>query len=559
MIENVQLGVVLLCHANLNMAARMARVWVSGGARVAVHIDAKASSAEVQEMQEYLSDIAESIRYSRRHKCEWGQFSLVEATQDAATLLLETWPELTHVYLASGSCLPLRPIRELADYLAVDPERNYIESVDINEVNWVVGGLNEERFSLYFPVDWRKHRKLFDRLVNIQRRFGIKRKLPQGISPHIGSQWWCLTSNTLLAILNDPRRQEYDRFFRKAWIPDECYFQTLVRHHSSKVESQSLTLAKFDHHGRPYMAYDDHLRALEESRGFVARKIWPGATALLNHFPLPEEEISALDAPQAGRIDRLIGQRVQRQFLGRPGLYMQSRFPMKDAENGKTSSPYAVFQGLTDIFEGFEDWLAEHLPGATVHGHLLGPEKAEFSGRGKIGPGALSSSAAIRDRDPQGFLTSLIRISDKMQVFQFSPRDNQDLNWFMATDPNAHIIAVTGAWNITLLQSGMPFDDVRRITALLQRTELLQKEILNSVWTKARVHLWDLSTFISRPHALLERTLLEIDRNAKTVTELPKLRDMTGLPEHLHRLHNSGLHTQLIREFQALNMSQKGT
>lgn len=552
------LGVVLLCHTDLAMTAHMARVWVNGGAKLVIHIDSKTSSSEVTHMKELLSDLADKIRYSRRHRCQWGRFSLVEATQDAATMLLETWPETTHVYLASGSCLPLRPVQELIAYLGDDPERDYIESVDVNEVNWVVGGLNEERFTLYFPVDWRSHRKMFDRLVTWQRRLGIKRKLPMGLSAHMGSQWWCLTATTLRAILQDPRRTEFDRFFKKVWIPDECYFQTLVRRHSSKIKSQSLTLAKFDHHGRPYLAYDDHIRALEESRGFVARKIWPGAKALLDYFPRPENESKLLDAPKPGRIDRLIGLTVQRHVLGRPGLYMQSRYPKKDSENGKTSAPYALFQGLSDVFVDFEEWLAEHLPNTDVHGHLLGPEQVEFVDRVKIGPGALPSSTAVRDHDPLGFLTSLIRITDKMQVFQFSPRDNQELNQFIATDSNAHMVVVTGAWNLTLLRSEMPFDDVRRITAWLQRTELQQLSILNSVFVKSRTHVWDLSTFISRPQALLERALFEIDRNAKPVTDLPKMRDLTGLPEHLHRLHNSGLHTQLIREFPSLDISQKG-
>ena len=48
---------------------------------------------------------------------------------------------------------------------------------------------------------------------------------------------------------------------------------------------------------------------------------------------------------------------VRRRLLGRPGLYMQSRFPRKDAENGKTSAPYAVFQGFSDVFPDFETWL----------------------------------------------------------------------------------------------------------------------------------------------------------------------------------------------------------
>ncbi|MFN3277397.1 MAG: beta-1,6-N-acetylglucosaminyltransferase [Paracoccus hibiscisoli] len=539
----VQLGVVLLCHARLDVAARMARIWVEGGARVAIHVDSKASARSVARMRDALSDLP-GIVFSRRHTCDWGRFSLVRATQDAAHLLLERFPEVTHVYLASGSCLPLRPVRDLAAFLALDPACDHIESVNALDVGWTVGGLNEERFTLFYPLDWRKQRWLFDRLTSLQRSLGIRRRLPKGLSPHLGSQWWCLTTATLRAILEDPRRVEFDRFFRLTWIPDESYFQTLARRHAIRIESHSLTLAKFDHNGRPYQLYDDHALMLEESRCFVARKVWPKATELLAHFPRPPGPQPDLSPPQPQRIERLINRTVRRRLLGRPGLYMQSRFPRKDAENGKTSAPYAVFQGFSDIFPEFEGWLAGLLD-ADVHGHLLGPEMVEFAGRPEIGPGAISSNTLIRDRDPHGFLTALIRITTRMQVFQFSPRDNQRLNWFIATDPNAHIHVVTGAWMLPLLESDMPFDDIRRVTALLQRAEIAQMDVLNSVWVKARVHVHELTDFLARPQEMLFQSLHHLPLQAGPPTDMPRMRDLEGLADLLRRLKNSGLRPRL--------------
>ena len=57
-VRRVRLGVVLLCHARLDVAAHMARIWVQGGARVAIHVDAKASARSVARMQVELSDLA---------------------------------------------------------------------------------------------------------------------------------------------------------------------------------------------------------------------------------------------------------------------------------------------------------------------------------------------------------------------------------------------------------------------------------------------------------------------------------------------------------------------
>lgn len=542
----VRLGVVMLCHADLDLAARLARIWSDGGARVAIHVDARVGARRMAHLRTMLEDCRDIV-FSTRHRCSWGRFSLVRATQDAAALLLERYPDTTHVYLASGACLPLRPIADLVAYLDADPGRDHIESVSAHDVGWTVGGLNEERFTLFFPFDWKRRRWLFDRFVDWQRRRGIRRRMPAGLSPHLGSQWWCLTATTLRAILNDPRRAEFDRFFRLAWIPDESYFQTLVRRHSTRVESWSLTMAKFDHTGRPYALYDDHAGILADSRCFVARKIWPGAAGLLAHFPPAQDGPPQVDPPQPARIARVINQTVRRRVLGRPGLYMQSRFPRKDAENGKTSAPYAVLQGLTDIVPGFEDWLQRHLTGQ-VHGHLLAPDQVEFAGRPQTGPGAISANPLVRDHDPQGFLTSLIRITDRMQVFQFSSRDNQALNWFMATDPNAHILVVTGAWKLPILHSGMPFDDMRRIFAHLQRVELEQLDVLNSVWVRARLSQYDLGEFLLNARPILQDFLLQIDPHSRPILSMPPMRDLTGLDGMLRRLRNSGLRPRLTGE-----------
>lgn len=531
----VELGVVMLCHADLDLAAHLARVWSQGGARVAIHLDAKVARPAADRMRQALADL-DGVIFTPRHRCDWGRFSLVRATQAAAATLMDRFPELTHVYLASGSCLPLRPVNELRTYLGQDPERDHIESVTAREVGWTVGGLNEERFTLWFPFDWRKQRWLFDRFVQWQRRHSVSRSFPEGIAPHLGSQWWCLTTRTLRAILDDPRRQEFDRYFRLSWIPDESYFQTLVRRHSSRIESRSLTLARFDHKGRPYQLYDDHADLLGQSGCFVARKIWAGSTGLLQRFP----EAKGAAEPSAKPVTRMFDRVVQRRQNGRPGLYMQSRYPRKDAENGKTSAPYAVFQGFSDVFPEFEAWLARHVR-ANVHGHLFSPDSIEFEGRVAIGPGAFPDNAALRDHDAQGFLTSLIRRSGRTQMFQFSPRDNQVLNWFIATDPNARLFIVTGAWVLPLLNSDMPFDDVRRVFARLQHAESEQLDVLNSIWVKARVTILDLPEFLADPKPVIAQAIAGLDPQARMPGALPDMRDMTGLPQLLRRLRNSGL------------------
>ena len=230
-------GIILLVHTAFERAEQVIRHWVQGDCPVVVHVDTNVPDRVFDEFKGKFDD-DRMVRFSTRHRCEWGTWGMVSATQDAAELLLTKYPEVRHAYLASGACLPLRPVEELRSYLDGRPRTDFIESATTADVPWTVGGLDHERFTLRFPFSWKNQRRLFDGYVALQRAVGFRRKIPVGLVPHMGSQWWCLTRQTLSAILQDPDRKAYDTYFKRVWIPDESYFQTLVRLYSQNIESR---------------------------------------------------------------------------------------------------------------------------------------------------------------------------------------------------------------------------------------------------------------------------------------------------------------------------------
>ncbi|MFX0546074.1 beta-1,6-N-acetylglucosaminyltransferase [Roseovarius sp. S1116L3] len=546
----MSVGIVMLVHTALGRAEQVARHWSAVGCPLVIHVDVSVPAKTFRSFQSALADLPD-VRFSTRHRCEWGTWGLVAASQSAAELMLEEFPQVRHVYLASGSCLPLRPVQELIDYLAARPHTDFIESATTADVPWTIGGLDAERFTLRFPFSWRRHRYLFDRYVALQRKLGMKRRIPGGIVPHMGSQWWCLTRQTLSAILTDPERPTYDRYFSKVWIPDESYFQTLARQYSRQIESRSLTLSKFDYQGKPHIFYDDHLQLLRRSDCFVVRKIWPRANRLYDAFLTDEAGAMKRTEPNPGKIDRIFSKAVERRTRGRPGLYMQSRFPVETRENGLTSAKYSVFHGFAELFENFEPWLAR-ATGARVHGHLYAPERAEFGEGATVINGALCDSAALRDYNPHAFLASLIwNTRGEHQCFQFSPRDNQKINWHIAKDPNAQISVISGAWAIPLFQSNGNFIDIRREAARLQQIESKNLEILRSSWTKARVRIWTMAEFIEAPMEPLQTIIDEIgpQHQQRGLSEVPKMVDLSGFGQFLQNLKNQGMHPYLMGNF----------
>ena len=545
----MSVGIVMLVHEALNRAEQVARHWATNGCPVVIHVDRQVSRAVYTDFVTSLKDLP-NVKFSGRHHCEWGTWSLVKASQTATELMLGAFPDVRHVYLASGSCMPLRPVRELVSYLDARPRTNFIESVTTDDVLWTTGGLDKERFTMRFPFSWKRHRYLFDRYVRLQRKVGLRRRIPDGIVPHLGSQWWCLTRQTLTAILEDPDREIYERYFAKVWIPDESYFQTLVRMHSTDIESRSLTLSKFDFQGKPHIFYDDHLQLLRRSDCFVARKIWPYADRLYTTFIQHNVDVMGRTEPNPSKIDRIFSKAVERRTQGRPGLYMQSRFPRENLEKGKTSAEYSVFEGFSQLFEDYEKWLDKTVT-AKVHGHLFSEDAVEFHGRAQVFGGGLSNSPQLRDYNPKSFLTNLIwNTRGERQCFQFGPTDNQDISWLISTDTNAQISVISGAWAIPLFKSNRNFTEIRREAARLQRVESDHLKVLRSEYTKARVRIWTLAEFIDAPLEPLQLIIKEIgmDKGQK-LTELPKMVDMTGFGQFLQNLKNQGMQPHLMGDF----------
>ncbi|MGR3514643.1 MAG: DUF5927 domain-containing protein [Paracoccaceae bacterium] len=543
----MSVGFVMLAHAALGRVAQVARVISDAGCPLVIHVDARVGAAfdGLRTKTEALPHVS----LAPRQACPWGTWALVDASLSAAETLLRAHPEMTHVYLLSGACLPIKPIPELVSFLKEHPNTDFIESVTISEVPWTKGGLSEERFTLTFPFPWKQNRRLFDLWVETQRLVHRTRRIPEGLTPHMGSQWWCLTRSTLERVLSDPRRQELEAYFRSVWIPDESYFQSLVRLYGTEVESRSLTLSKFDFQGKPHVFYDDHAALLRQSPLFFARKIWPGANRLYRTFlqgqPMPKP-ISRISAAQ---IDRTFAQASIRRTRGRPGMVMTSRFPKEGFDAAQTAAPFAVFHGFSDIFHDFARWVRANT-GSRTHGHLFATERAHFFGGQSGYAGALSDSAALRDYNPGQFLKNLIwNTRGEHQSFLFSPADQQEVTEAVALDRNASISVVTGAWALRLLRSGCPVDEVRREAAVLQKREADFVALLNERRACARARIWTLAEFLEQPLDPLQEIVDSLSGvEPHLLSDLPAFKPMGGLPTFLQSLRNAGMNPHMAGE-----------
>ena len=431
-------GFVVLAHERLDHAAALARHLADAGAPVVVHVDARSPGAA----RAALDDLPGRARVISTRCAEWGMFGLVDATLDAVRTLEALAPDLRHVALLSGSCLPIRPVAELDRFLAARPASDFIESVPVADAPWVQGGLSEERFTLCHPFPWKRRRRLFDVFVEAQRAIGVRRRMPGGVEPRLGLQWWCLTAATLRRLLSDPRLPAWRRWFRRAWIPDESFFQSLVPVVSGgEVLSQPLTLQRWDAEGRPVVFHDDHLGLLEGSDYFFARKIDPDASGLYARFLSPGDA-----APGEPRFEALVNETP----------FEEARFRARDEHRGvpsaarwlegagaatvETRRPYAVFVGETAALARLRAGLGDGAP-IVLHGRIFGPGPAEFATPGDHYAGKLPAAPRLRDYRPAQFLARLIWADhDRPVAFLFAPGDNGIVAAQVLGDPNARLL-----------------------------------------------------------------------------------------------------------------------
>ena len=273
---------LLLCHKDPDGIIRQARELTAAGDSVTIHFDRRAPAADFDRLQRAFRNNPRVAFAPRRIRCGWGEWSLVEASLVAARAAVAAFPEATHFYMVSGDCMPVKTAEYAHAFLDAEAA-DYIESFDFFTSGWIKTGIREERLYYRHWFNERTHKRRFYASLEAQTLLRLSREPPADLDIMIGSQWWCLRRATLEAVLAfaDARR-DVMRFFRTTWIPDETFFQTLVRHlvPETEIRTRTLTFLMFTDYGMPVTFYNDHYDMLLGQGYLFARKVSADARSL---------------------------------------------------------------------------------------------------------------------------------------------------------------------------------------------------------------------------------------------------------------------------------------
>jgi len=277
-----KIAYILLCHKDPDAIIQQAERLTAVGDYMSIHFDARAKPEHYRQIRQALIDNPNVTFATRRIKCGWGEWSLVQASLYAVEAAVEAFPRATHFYMLSGDCMAIKTAEHAHSFLDQN-DADFIESFDFFESDWIKTGMKEDRLIYRHFFNERTNKRLFYASVDLQRKLGLKREVPDDIQVMIGSQWWCLRRRTIEWILDFTRkRQDVMRFFRTSWIPDETFFQTLVHHlvPENEIRTRNLTFLMFTDYGMPVNFYNDHYDMLVSQDFLFARKISPEAKEL---------------------------------------------------------------------------------------------------------------------------------------------------------------------------------------------------------------------------------------------------------------------------------------
>jgi hypothetical protein len=328
-----RIAFILLCHKNPDAIIQQAVQLTAAGDFISIHFDARSPASDYARIREALGGNPAVTFARKRVKCGWGEWSLVEATLGAVRAALAAFPQATHLYMVSGDCMAIKSAVHAHRFLDAH-DVDYIESFDFFESGWIKTGFVEERLIYRHWFNERTQKNLYYWSLWLQKKLGLERPVPENLQMMIGSQWWCLRRRTVEAVMKfTVKRADLMRFFRRTWIPDETFFQTLVRHlvPETEIRSRTLTFLMFTDYGMPVTFYNDHYDLLLGQDYLFARKISPEAHAL-------KERLGELYA--SGRTDFRVSDEGRRLFefltgRGRIGRRFAPRFWESEASLGR--------------------------------------------------------------------------------------------------------------------------------------------------------------------------------------------------------------------------------
>jgi len=190
-----------------------------------IHVDKKSDAAMHQRAAAGLARLP-NVHFLEPHVCHWGDFGHVRASLKGLRALRQQGSPFEAVVLLTGQDYPIKPNAYIRRFLQQHAGTSFLEHWPLPWQSWANerGGL--DRLEYWHYQHGAQTRRFPPRWLSF---WPLRRRLPRGLQPFGGSSYWIL-SRASADYVDDYVEQhpDYTRFFQRAYVPDESFFQTLL-------------------------------------------------------------------------------------------------------------------------------------------------------------------------------------------------------------------------------------------------------------------------------------------------------------------------------------------
>ena len=272
----MKLAFIILAHRNPEQLQLLTDKLTGAGADVFVHIDKK--SGDLFDGFIRSNGNNQKLHIYSRYKIYWGSYNQIKATFYLLRLAL-AHSDFDFVRLLSGQDLPLRPVRDFAEFLSAHQKNSFISYSRVpDQTGWAGrGGL--DRVELFWITGFPKWCAFFFNKFNaalhlIQHKTGLRRKVPGNL--YGGANWFTL-NREMANYVSEKLTSETGllKRYRNTRCADEIILQTILLNSPFRDRVINSVLCFIDWQTGPEYPRTftvDDLGRLTDSGEFFARK-----------------------------------------------------------------------------------------------------------------------------------------------------------------------------------------------------------------------------------------------------------------------------------------------
>lgn len=219
-------------------------------AEIFIHIDGYVDINNFIHLNKY-----ENVHFIKhRIKISWGGISIVDAMLKLLNMAINMKLNCSHYIFLSGSCYPIKPIKQLENFLSNNLDKSFIKYINLYDHPNFERQIRY-RYVMENPFPYRN--KITYQIHRVLRRISIHLKRSntwnKNYIPYGGSQWIVLNQQCSEYVIYF---HEYNPWFREmfknTYAPDEHYIHTILG--NSNLNTQCTGLQDFQYFGLDYLA-----------------------------------------------------------------------------------------------------------------------------------------------------------------------------------------------------------------------------------------------------------------------------------------------------------------